>query len=81
MSLLPPPIQQRLKLVLQPQRVAILEACLIGLVSGLAAVILQQGISRVGTLRLQLVQFGPPWLILGLFGLLGGLIAVAVTVS
>ena len=75
MSLLPPPIQQKLKLMLQPQRVAILEACLIGLISGLAAVILQQGIGQLGAFRLQLVQLGPPWFILGLFGLIGGLAA------
>lgn len=75
MSQLPHVLLQRFKFFLQPQRVAVLEACLIGLISGLAAVVLQQGIGSLGTLRLNLATLGPPWLILSLFGLMGGLAA------
>ncbi|MEM9137717.1 MAG: chloride channel protein, partial [Cyanobacteria bacterium P01_F01_bin.42] len=75
MSVLPDALSQRFKNFLQPQRVAIGEACLIGLVSGLAAVLLQQGISSLGTLRLMASTHGPPWLILPAFGLVGGLAA------
>ncbi|MCM1985294.1 chloride channel protein [Lyngbya confervoides] len=69
---------QRIRYFLQPKRVAILEACLIGLISGLAAVILQQGIGQLGSWRIYLATVGPPYLVLPLFGLLGGLIAGAI---
>ncbi|WP_017662905.1 chloride channel protein [Baaleninema simplex] len=61
--------------LLDPRRVALLEACLIGLVSGLAAVLLKQGIGLVGGLRVHHTEGFPVWLKLPLFGLVGGLIA------
>ena len=75
MSVLPNAVSQRFKYFLQPQRVAMVEACLIGLVSGLAAVLLQYGIGALGTLRLVASTLGPPWIILPLCGLVGGLLA------
>ncbi|NCJ05393.1 universal stress protein [Synechococcales cyanobacterium C] len=74
---------QRLRYLLQPKRVAIAEACLIGLISGLAAVILQQGIGLLGSWRLQAAAQFPAAMAYGrsetialpLIGLLGGLIA------
>jgi len=55
-------------------RYALAEACLIGIVSALAALLLKQGIGWLGGLRLQLVQAAGP-LALPLFGL--GLAAIA----
>ncbi len=57
---------------LQPQRLAIVEACLIGLVSGLAAVTLQQGIGLLGTWRLSWTLHVPAPLVLALIGSLSG---------
>ncbi|MGC9502939.1 chloride channel protein [Baaleninema sp.] len=61
--------------LLDPRRVALLEACLIGLVSGLAAVLLKQGIGLLGGLRVQQTEGFPLWLKLPLFGAMGGLLA------
>ncbi|MGB8701737.1 MAG: chloride channel protein, partial [Thermosynechococcaceae cyanobacterium] len=55
-----------------PQRFTLLEACLIGLVSGLAAVLLQQGIDWVGTGRLFWSTHAPPVLVLASIGAMGG---------
>ncbi|MFO8039449.1 MAG: chloride channel protein [Sodalinema sp.] len=60
---------------LEPRRLALLEACFIGLVSGLAAVILRQGISWLGGWRVQASPGLPIWLKLPLFGLVGGFLA------
>ncbi len=66
---------------LQPQRFTIIEACLIGFVSGLAAVVLQQGVNWLGTERLYWstrVFFGsstvpaPSFLVLACIGAIGG---------
>jgi chloride channel protein, CIC family len=66
---------------LQPQRFTILEACLIGFVSGLAAVVLQQGVNWLGTGRLYWstrLFFGssnvpvPSFLVLACIGAIGG---------
>ncbi len=62
---------RRLRRVLQPQQIALLEACLIGLAAGLAAVILGQGTSLIGQWRLSLAH--QAWYALPLFGLIGGL--------
>lgn len=58
--------------LLQPKRLAILEACLIGLISGLAGVILKLGVGKLGSLRIATSLILPPWLILPLLGMLGG---------
>jgi chloride channel protein, CIC family len=63
-----PPLRQ----LLQAKRLAILEACLIGLVSGLAAVLLQVGIALLGSWRLELSQLAAPYLVLPLIGMVGG---------
>lgn len=66
---------------LQPQRFTIVEACLIGFVSGLAAVILQQGVNWIGTGRLHWstrIFLGsstvpiPSFLVLACIGAVGG---------
>lgn len=57
------------------RRFAIVEACVIGVVSGLAAVLLKQGIGWLGGWRVQLSYQFPAWLMLPLIGLLGGLLA------
>lgn len=57
------------------RRLAIVEACVIGVVSGLAAVLLKQGIGWLGGWRVQLSYQMPPWFVLPLLGLLGGLAA------
>ncbi len=60
---------------LRPKQVAIFEACVIGLVSGMAAVLLKQGAGWLGGWRIAVAsQPGRLWL-LPLIGLMGGLIA------
>jgi chloride channel protein, CIC family len=74
-------IPERFRRWLQPQRFTLVEACLIGLVSGLAAVLLQTGVNWLGTGRLYWsthLFFGwstlpiPPYLVLALIGAIGG---------
>lgn len=66
----------RLRSLLRPgRRVSILEACIIGLVSGLSAVILKTGVGTLGAMRLQAASQLPSWLILPLIGLSCGAIA------
>ncbi len=50
------------------KQLAIVEACLIGLVSGLSAVVLKQGIGWLGSWRLQSAEIFPPLLILPIIG-------------
>lgn len=59
----------------RPKRLAILEACLIGLVSGLAAVSLGYSIGWLGGWRQQSTQIFPAFIALPAIGLVGGLIA------
>jgi chloride channel protein, CIC family len=54
------------------RRLAIFEAAVIGVVSGLAAVFLKHGISWVGTWRVQTSHALPAWMVLPLMGLIGG---------
>lgn len=61
--------------LLHSKRLAIAEACLIGLVSGLAAVLLGQGVGWLGGVRQHLSHEFPIYIVLPVFGLLGGLIA------
>lgn len=66
---------QPLRHLTQSSRFAIIEACLIGLISGLAAVALQDGIGWLGGLRIYFAnQFHSP-LMLPLIGFIGGFIA------
>lgn len=67
-----PSIPKRLHTLLRPKRVAILEACIIGLVSGVAAVVLKQGVRWLGGLRIQSTEVWPAWIALPLIGLVGG---------
>ncbi len=57
-------MRDRLGKSLTPKTLAIFEACLIGLVSGLAAVLLKQGVEWLGSIRLVLTQQYPVWLVL-----------------
>lgn len=60
-------------LLIGQKRLAIFEACVIGLVSGLAAVLLKHGIGAVGAWRVQMSYLAPAWLVLPAIGLMGGL--------
>ncbi|MEO1209698.1 MAG: chloride channel protein [Cyanobacteria bacterium J06638_20] len=54
---------------------AITEACIVGLISGLAAVCLKQGVGLLGGWRIQLSHDHAEWFVLPVFGLLGGWLA------
>ncbi|MGL5058944.1 MAG: chloride channel protein [Microcoleus sp.] len=62
------------QLLLRPKRLAIFEACLIGLVSGLAGVLLKLGVGWLGSWRVATSTVIPAWLLLPTVGLLGGLL-------
>ena len=70
-----PEIRDRLRKSLSPKNLAIFEACLIGLVSGLSAVLLKQGVELLGTFRLLLTQQFPVWLVLPTIALCGAFLA------
>ena len=57
---------------LRPKQIAILEASLIGLLSGLAAVMLKTGVGWLGGWRLAGADLLPPIVALPLFGAIGG---------
>ncbi|MBW4635524.1 MAG: chloride channel protein [Iphinoe sp. HA4291-MV1] len=59
----------------QPKRFAIFQACLIGLVSALAAILLKQGVSFLGGWRVHMTHLLPAWLVLPVIGLGGGLLS------
>ncbi|MGA7955037.1 MAG: chloride channel protein [Gloeobacterales cyanobacterium] len=61
--------------LVRPKRLAIFEACLIGLVSGLAALLLGEGIGWVGGWRRTIAHWFPVYLALPAIGLLGGFLA------
>jgi CIC family chloride channel protein len=61
--------------LLQPKRFAIFQACLIGLVSALAAVFLKQGVGVYGGWRVHTAEVLPAWLVLPGIGFVGGLIS------
>ncbi|NET35358.1 MAG: hypothetical protein F6K19_25595, partial [Cyanothece sp. SIO1E1] len=65
-------IPKRFYHLLRPKRVAVLEACIIGLVSGLAAVALKRGAGWLGGWRIHSAHILPSWFILPLISLLGG---------
>ena len=66
---------KRLPRLLQPNQLAIFEASLIGLISGLAAVSLKQGAAAIGGWRLDLAHQYPVWFVLPIVGLVGGFLA------
>jgi chloride channel protein, CIC family len=57
------------------KKTAIFEACVIGVVSGLAAVLLKQGVGWLGGWRVHFSHLYPAWLVLPAIGLLGGIIS------
>src|SRR5579883_1165167 len=61
--------------LLQPKRFAIFQACLIGLVSALAAVFLKQGVGTLGTWRVHTAEPLPAWLVLPGIGFVGGMLS------
>lgn len=61
--------------LLRPRRLAFAEACLIGLVSGLAAVFLGQAVDWAGAWRVHISYLWPAYLVLPGIGLIGGILA------
>ncbi|NJS09026.1 MAG: universal stress protein [Microcoleus sp. CSU_2_2] len=59
-------------LFLRPKRLAIFEACLIGLISGLAGVLLKLGVGWLGSWRVATSTVIPAFILLPAVGLLGG---------
>ncbi|MEG3860430.1 chloride channel protein [Microcoleus sp. herbarium12] len=62
------------QLFLRPKRLAIFEACLIGLVAGLAGVLLKLGVGWLGSWRVATSTIIPAWILLPSVGLCGGLL-------
>lgn len=60
---------------LKPKRIAIFEACLIGLLAGIAAVLLKYGIGWIGGWRVQIANDLPAWFALPTIGLTGGFLS------
>ncbi|HEY9809590.1 MAG TPA: chloride channel protein [Halomicronema sp.] len=60
--------------LLRPKRLAIFEACLIGLVCGLAGVLLKTGVGWLGGWRVYSSVILPGWLLLPAIGIVGGLL-------
>src|SRR4028119_365427 len=75
MTTLPLSFPKRFRQWLLPRRrLAIAEACLIGLVSGLSAVLLKQSVGWFGSLRIQASNLLPASLVLPAIGLSVGLL-------
>ncbi len=68
-------LANNLKAMMRPKRIAVLEACWIGIGAGLAAVAVKQGVNLLGSLRMDLATLYSAPIVLPLFGLIGGLIA------
>ena len=69
-------LQHRLsQILLRPQRLAVIEACLIGLVSGLAAMTLGESVSWLGGWRQHVTHLVPAYLALPTIGLCSGILA------
>ena len=62
------------KPLLRPKLLAVFEASLIGITSGLAAVTLKEGVGWLGSWRIAASLKFPPWLLLPIFGLVGGFV-------
>jgi chloride channel protein, CIC family len=63
------------RLLVNSKQLAIVEACVIGLLSGLAAVLLKQGVGWVGGWRIAISHHLPTWFILPIIGLVGGFLS------
>lgn len=75
MATLPVSLPKRFRQWLLPRRrLAIAEACLIGVVSGISGVLLKQGVNWLGSFRIQASQNLPPILVLPAIGLSLGLL-------
>ncbi|ARV59142.1 chloride channel protein [Nostocales cyanobacterium HT-58-2] len=61
--------------LLRPKRLAFVDACLIGLVSGLAAVLLGQAVDWAGAWRVRVSYLWSAYLVLPGIGLVGGILA------
>ncbi|WP_423752226.1 chloride channel protein [Nostoc linckia] len=71
-----PILNQRFRTWWQPRRgLAIAEACVIGLVAALSAVLLKVGSGWLGTWRVQSTRLLPVWLALPIVGLVLGFVA------
>ncbi len=72
-------ISQRLRHLvyplLKPNRLAVVEACVIGLVAAIASVMLKDAVSWLGSWRISLAREYPVWLVLPTFGVVGGGVA------
>jgi chloride channel protein, CIC family len=68
-------ILRQLRQLLQPKRLAVFEACIIGLVAALAAILLKFIVGWLGGWRVQVSHLMPAWIALPGLGLLGGLVA------
>ncbi len=62
------------KPLIRPKFIAVFEASLIGITSGLAAVTLKEGVGWLGSWRIAASLKFPPWLLLPIFGLIGGFV-------
>lgn len=65
-------LPSQLRKLSQSKRLAIIEACVIGLVAALSAVLLRYGIGWLGRWRVYAAQVVPAWLVLPAIGLVGG---------
>ncbi|MDX2255077.1 MAG: ISAs1 family transposase [Pseudanabaenaceae cyanobacterium bins.39] len=64
-----------LQILSRPKRLAVIESCLIGVVSGLAAIALGYSVGWLGGWRQQATQILPAYIALPVIGLISGLIA------
>ncbi|MDY7024038.1 MAG: ClC family H(+)/Cl(-) exchange transporter, partial [Cyanobacteriota bacterium] len=58
-----------------PQKLGLLAACLIGVISAVAAIVFQVGVGVIGTWRVRFATQFPPLIVLPLFGVIGGFIS------
>ncbi|WP_295614823.1 chloride channel protein [Chamaesiphon sp. GL140_3_metabinner_50] len=65
-------IDRKIRQLLRPKPIAIVEACSIGVVSALAAVGLRQSVAWLEAWRLDLAGAFPAWIVLPLIGIVGG---------
>lgn len=65
-------IDRKIRQLLRPKPIAIVEACSIGVVSALAAVGLRQSVAWLEAWRLDLAVAFPAWIVLPLIGIVGG---------
>ncbi len=68
-------LSKQIQATFRPQQLAVVEACIIGLLSGLAAVFLKQSVGFWGGLRLNVATIYPAWIVLPLIGTIGGAMA------